>query len=122
MPLYAVCEHEPQRERVKGSWGASMCLVYPAAKDPDRALKSPSMPYPPISLTSCPRSSDVTDQLGMSRPHPPMLPFCLPPLPLSQLAFNRWSPTVTRDSQQSTYQTQTERQAYKHTVISINMA
>lgn len=102
-----------------GLWGGSLCLVYPAGRDPDRALMSPTIPYPPSSPTSCPCCSDVTDQLGMSRPHPPMLAVC-PLLPLSQLSFNRWSPTVTWDSQRSTYQTQTGRQACRHTVESMH--
>lgn len=74
--------------------GVSLCVVYPAGRDPDRALMSPTIPYPPNSPTSCPGWSDVTDQLGMSRPHPPMLSVS-PLLPLSQLGFNHWSPTVT---------------------------
>lgn len=71
-----------------------------------RTLMSPTVPYPPNSPTSCPCRSDVTGQLGMSRPHPSIPSVC----PLSQLGFNHWSPTVTADNQWSTYQTQRESQ------------
>lgn len=100
-----------------GGWDQGVCvrLVYPAGgpRDPDRALMSPTVPYPPNSPTSCSRWSDVTGQLGMSRPTPP-IPSVRPLSPLSQLGFNHWLPTVTRHSQWSTYQTQTERQTCRH--------
>lgn len=83
----------------------------------DRALMSPTVPYPPNSPTSCPCWSDVTGQLEMSRPHP-QLPSVCPLSPLSQCGFNHWCPTVTQDSQWSTYQTQTKRQLCGHTTYS----
>lgn len=73
--------------RRMGGWDQGVCvrLVYPAGgpRDPDRALMSPTVPYPPNSPTSCSRWSDVTGQLGMSRPTPP--PHSLSPSPLSPL-------------------------------------
>lgn len=68
---------------VIGEWGVFFCLVYPAEEpmDPDTS----HLLYPPNSPTSCPGWNDVTSQLGMSRPHPPISSAC----PLAPLLSTR---------------------------------
>lgn len=66
------------------------------------------LPYFLFPLEWCHRpAGDVTS-------NPPPIPSVRPLSPLSQLGFNHWLPTVTRHSQWSTYQTQTERQTCRH--------
>lgn len=74
-----------------GGWvgGVSLSQVYPAGGS-HRALMSPTVPYPPYSPTSCPCWSDVTGQLGMSRPYTPTPP------PLSLTPLSPLSPLSTR--------------------------
>ncbi|TNN60241.1 hypothetical protein EYF80_029576 [Liparis tanakae] len=68
--------------------GELFAVVSPGGlRDPDGALMSPTVPYPPNSPASCPRWSDVTGQLGMSRPHTPIpSAWALPP--------PHWRPTA----------------------------
>lgn len=90
--------------------GISLCLVYPAGgpRDPDRALMSPTVPYPPNSPASC--RSDVTGQLGMSRPHPPIPSAC----PLSPPRFQSLA-SHCDPGQSMEHVPNTDREAATHT-------
>lgn len=106
---------QEEKNGVSGEWetiiqGVSLRLIQMESYATQTALwcHPPVFPgLPNNSCTSCPQCSDVTGQLGMSRPlaWPPQRPLSLTVfLPF----FNQFNSSETRDCYRSTY--------YKHTL------